>query len=70
MCAFPKVDEKQTSQREMVAEEGRNLLGIKELNKRENLELASFHMKFLKDSLPEMVLKAFVTSIYSTTQSI
>jgi hypothetical protein len=70
VCAFQKVDEKQTSQREMVAEEGRNLLGIKELNKRETLELASFHMKFLKDSLPKMVLKAFVTSIYSTTQSI
>jgi hypothetical protein len=48
------MDEKQISRKEMVAEEKGNLLGIKGPNKREILkQLASCHMKLLKDGLPK-----------------
>ncbi len=53
MRALQRVDEKQTFKREMVAKEKGNLLSIKGPNKRENFEqLATCHVKFLKDGLP------------------
>jgi hypothetical protein len=53
----------------MVIKEKENLLGIKKSNKREKLkQLASYCAKFQKMVFLEIVLKAFATSIGSTTQ--